>query len=380
MSIVAPPRQPLPPGGDELEALIKEARRRQRRRRVLSAAIVAAAAVAGATAYAVTGHGGSSPVRTAPSHAVVLPLPSTRFVVAASTFRRPRLNGIVIADPARHSCRRVGLPDSGGYVVFSGERFAYSSRTSRAVWAGTIGSRPRRLATATWLQPYWVQGRLALVASLVPRLTFVGGSAITFAVPRGAELGQFASSRGRILFSGEWGSGPGGNLHSALFVYANGRTRRIWNDPNPHGAISGGPPAWSPDGSRIAVFEGADLWTIAPDGSRPARLTRSETVHKAGPLLWSPDGGSIAFSADRLGVSEVYVASVQGGGARRLTRSTRPAPPYDELGTVPLAWLGNRTLAVLSGNSLGVVSAGGGRVTPVCTVPNTTFSLATALR
>ena len=63
-----------------------------------------------------------------------------------------------------------------------------------------------------------------------------------------------------------------------------------------------GPPARSPDGSKIAFIravEGhwgvAHLWVMDADGTNWVRLTRG--VHCAGMPAWSPDGSRIAFTA-----------------------------------------------------------------------------------
>ncbi len=74
----------------------------------------------------------------------------------------------------------------------------------------------------------------------------------------------------------------------------------------------GGPPAWSPDGSRI-VFSmgadhGADLWTIHPDGSGLAQLTQSPKWDEL--ATWSPDGSRIAF----LRGNAIYVVNQDGTG------------------------------------------------------------------
>jgi Tol biopolymer transport system component len=57
-------------------------------------------------------------------------------------------------------------------------------------------------------------------------------------------------------------------------------------------------PAWSPDGTRLAVRRDTDIYVIdMPDGSDPVRLT------SVGPLnqmpSWSPDGTKIAFMSTR---------------------------------------------------------------------------------
>jgi TolB protein len=91
-----------------------------------------------------------------------------------------------------------------------------------------------------------------------------------------------------------------------------------------------GSPAWSPRGDRIAfaaIDDGnnMNIYTIAPDGSAPVRLTSGGSNESP---AWSPDGRFIAFSSTRTGSAEIYVMRSDGTGLRRLTFSggnTMPA-------------------------------------------------------
>jgi len=77
-------------------------------------------------------------------------------------------------------------------------------------------------------------------------------------------------------------------------------------------------PAWSPDGRRI-LYESsvtATAYVAAPDGSHERAIK-----HAADPT-WSPDGKSIACVRN----GEIYRASAQGTGAKRLTKTTARAP------------------------------------------------------
>jgi TolB protein len=88
-------------------------------------------------------------------------------------------------------------------------------------------------------------------------------------------------------------------------------------------ATWGDPPAWSPDGRRIAfrmfdgrLFESAgnsDLYVVNADGSGLRRLTRGAANVRW--FAWSPDGQTIAFLRNR----EVHVVNADGTGERRLT-------------------------------------------------------------
>lgn len=80
-------------------------------------------------------------------------------------------------------------------------------------------------------------------------------------------------------------------------------------------------PAWSPDGSRIAFtryetgFEtsGGDLWTMRPDGTGSDLLLGGRQDDSS--PAWSPDGSRIAFVRD----GHIAVVSADGSGVQILT-------------------------------------------------------------
>lgn len=83
------------------------------------------------------------------------------------------------------------------------------------------------------------------------------------------------------------------------------------------GVLNARGPAPSPDGSEIAFSFMGDLWKVASDGGRAARLTVHEAYDRN--PIWSPDGGLIAFSSDRAGNDDIYVMPSDGGAPERLT-------------------------------------------------------------
>src|SRR4051794_1047890 len=89
-------------------------------------------------------------------------------------------------------------------------------------------------------------------------------------------------------------------------------------------------PAWSPDGRTIAFAStrsgSLELWTMAADGSRPRRVSRSPGEYPS----WSPDGARIAFSLVTAGA--VQIAIVRRGG-----RDERAVTPLTENSELP-AW------------------------------------------
>lgn len=57
--------------------------------------------------------------------------------------------------------------------------------------------------------------------------------------------------------------------------------------------LGGGP--LSPDGTRLAVWDGRDLVVYEVDGGEIGRATAIEPSAALGPIVWSPDGQSLAY-------------------------------------------------------------------------------------
>src|SRR5262249_20797877 len=80
-------------------------------------------------------------------------------------------------------------------------------------------------------------------------------------------------------------------------------------------------PQLSPDGRRIAFTSdrsGAwEIWVADLDGANAIQLTSLGTA--AGAPTWSPDGMRIVFQGRRDGQSEIYTIPAAGGTPRNLT-------------------------------------------------------------
>jgi uncharacterized protein YjdB len=122
--------------------------------------------------------------------------------------------------------------------------------------------------------------------------------------------------RTRIAFS----STRAGAGYDLFLMDVDGRNlQRLTSDPGTEGE-----PAWSPDGRRLVFTsvppEGpAQLFSIQPDGTGRHQLTEGKGGSHSASV--SPDGRQVAFVSSRDGKPELYTMPLDGGEARRLTRT-----------------------------------------------------------
>lgn len=136
----------------------------------------------------------------------------------------------------------------------------------------------------------------------------------------------------------ERGSSPSFGGDGSQFVYAFGR--QIWiadADGSNQRLIEGMPespgfappvPSLSPDGSLVAFVHGeagpaGEIWVISVDGGQARRLTdHASTASVAGSPSWSADGRYIVYSAGGFGAQHLWRVDVENGDAAPLTTGT----------------------------------------------------------
>jgi Tol biopolymer transport system component len=199
--------------------------------------------------------------------------------------------------------------------------------------SGLVASQePRRLTPAELdaEHPAWMPDSSEILFSTPPRI----GSALYRLVISGE------GSPARLPFVGEDGQTP------AVSRSAGGMARlvyvRSFQDPNiwrveipaPGGSATSPPVVaisstrmdivgdFAPSGRRVAFSSNRsgkhEIWLADPDGSNTVQLTSTSTGVLGAPR-WSPDGGSIAFQSNFEGQFEIYVIPASGGKLHRIT-------------------------------------------------------------
>ncbi len=112
-------------------------------------------------------------------------------------------------------------------------------------------------------------------------------------------------------------SGQGGTIRGYFLDLATGKSAPIPGDPLNNIAI------WSKDGSHLGLahFSGlASIWVADSAGGGQKKLTPEG---QEADLQWSPDGTEVAYVSRRTGTGDIWVAPVDGGAPRQLTRDIR---------------------------------------------------------
>ena len=96
------------------------------------------------------------------------------------------------------------------------------------------------------------------------------------------------------------------------------------------------PYTWSPDGKRIAYVgeNGRDIYVVNADGTRERLLTH--TSKQVGSPAWSPDGKRMAYVGEN--ERDIYVVNVDGSGERRLAHTISFALPTNTISYPLPAW------------------------------------------
>jgi len=84
-------------------------------------------------------------------------------------------------------------------------------------------------------------------------------------------------------------------------------------------------PSWSPDGKLLAVARGTELWIVSRDGTTSRRISQGTYSTSLGELgaaaVWSPDGTHLLFGAgDPENVFPLYIVGLDGAPERMVAQ------------------------------------------------------------
>ena len=156
---------------------------------------------------------------------------------------------------------------------------------------------------------------------------------VTESSPRLVDVARWSPDGKQIVYGIDRFDGNGDETGSAIAVVtAAGGKPRVLTDYEDYAYY----PDWSPDGSTIVYSvetvqyaaempdwaDTWDLWTVAPDGSDPERLTDvAEGIHVWQPT-WAPDGTAIYATQDSATGREAVRVELDGSIGAGLTGAT----------------------------------------------------------
>ena len=318
-----------------LQAVIDEARRHARRRRARYGLLLLVVAAAGVAAYASLGGRGTGGVGGT-GRGTGRPLPRNGELVLVQHSGWFGINGVDAASGRTRvvtKCQYDVLfcpnPDSVDWAS-DGQRLAIGMSSYLGVGGGIHGGlthdtydglhvvdvrtlRDRRVvrrgeyAEYAWLDIDWApDGRHLAYATNNGDIAVVNADGSGHRILDTGADGGFKnmpswSPDGRWI---AYASLEDGRPSSVYLIRADGSGRRLLAD---HAAA----PAWSPEGTRIAVRGPDRVEFISPEG----RLLGPRSVGINGTPAWSPDATKVAVANARSGI---WIMNADGTGLRRL--------------------------------------------------------------
>ncbi|HKB27911.1 MAG TPA: hypothetical protein VKC59_02715 [Candidatus Limnocylindrales bacterium] len=123
------------------------------------------------------------------------------------------------------------------------------------------------------------------------------------------------SPDGTTIAISTFGTGPG----------ATDRLKLVAVDATPGAGLrdlgAGFSPTWSPDGQLLAVSRGTELWIVSRDGTTSRRISQGtyspDLGEAGGAAVWSPDGTHLLFGAgDPANVYPLFIVGLDGAPER----------------------------------------------------------------
>jgi eukaryotic-like serine/threonine-protein kinase len=180
----------------------------------------------------------------------------------------------------------------------------------------TNTNRPKSDVVTAGAHLYFIENQ-----SVLSETSVTGGE--TFPIPTSLEYTGFANvfdisaDGSALLMNTAHGTALDGPLWSVPVV--GGSPRRL-------GSLEGHGGAWSPDGEKIAVAKGDEVFLVNRDGSHPRLLLT--TSGTASEIRWSPDGSILRFTLNDPTTNSrtIWQASADGSNPHSLLPGWNPTP------------------------------------------------------
>jgi eukaryotic-like serine/threonine-protein kinase len=180
----------------------------------------------------------------------------------------------------------------------------------------TNTNRPKSDVVTAGAHLYFIENQ-----SVLSETSVTGGE--TFPIPTSLEYTGFANvfdisaDGSALLMNTAHGTALDGPFWTVPVV--GGSPRRL-------GSLEGHAGAWSPDGEKIAVAKGDEIFLVHRDGSHPRLLLT--TSGTASEIRWSPDGSILRFTLNdpTTNSRSIWQASADGSNAHSLLPDWNPTP------------------------------------------------------
>lgn len=222
------------------------------------------------------------------------------------------------------ACRNSTEPDAGPIEIVSRVDAMFpGQQESLLVADDSVLTDPSTVEWAS-LDP----GVATVDSSGVVSALLTGAASIVASAATGSDTLTFRviePPTGRIVFVGIEQEPQPEDKFRLYEIQANGQGLR----PFASYLFNVGPPAFSPDGSMLAVdaYDPPRVLILSPDASRLLYRPTEGLACGASVPAWAPDSRSIAFSSCASGAFEVWVSALDGSSRRQLTQFAQFAAP-----------------------------------------------------
>jgi tricorn protease len=251
----------------------------------------------------------------------------------------------------RQSEFHSNISPDGKHIVYAGNggssayaRRGYNGSDSNDVWlcdfdgVSTTNYRTLAASRANECFPFFMDaGRIGYVSyaglgGTTERVSHLESVDLTGAATKGVNYNYLVDLREPSLAGNKLayttGSVGGWKLHVADLAAATDTVPAISIDADSRTAplvnialTSASQFAPSPDGKKLAVIAGYDVWVMPIDGSGPARQI-TDTISREKDVIWTKDSRKLVYASARTGDYQLYIFDVAAKEEKQLTTNS----------------------------------------------------------